>query len=203
MPSRNIEKFYIPDTYYHLYNRGVNKRRIFLDEEDYSVFLNLLKRYLDTQPVKDKRGREYKWLYPELELLAFCLMSNHFHLLIYQYKSDSITSLVRPVATAYTMYFNKKYKRRGPLFESRYRASIINRDEYLQHISRYIHLNPEGYSKWEFSSLPYYLKNKKAGWVRPNRILDLFSSQNEYSNFVDDYVDYKKTLDSIKAELAN
>lgn len=203
MPSRNIEKLYIPDAYYHLYNRGVNKRKIFIDSDDYAVFLNLLKRYLDTQPTKDNRGREYSWLYPKIELLAFCLMPNHYHLLIYQHEADAITQLIRPVATAYTMYFNKKYKRRGPLFESRYRASTINKDEYLHHISRYIHLNPDEYREWEFSSLPYYLNNKKAGWLRPERITDLFSNKKDYLNFIEDYQDYKIMIDTIKSELAN
>lgn len=203
MPSRNIEKFYIPDAYYHLYNRGVNKQRIFIDSADFAVFLNLLKRYLDTQPTKDNRGREYLWLHPKIELLAFCLMPNHYHLLIYQHEAEAITQLIRPVATAYSLYFNKKYKRRGPLFESRYKASTINKDEYLHHISRYIHLNPDEYRKWEFSSLPYYINNKEAGWLRPERITGLFSNKKEYLNFVEDHEDYEKMLNIIKSELAN
>jgi len=203
MPGRNIEKIYLADTYYHLYNRGINKGAIFPVKQDYAVFLNLLKRYLDTKPVKDNKGREYEWLHKKIELLAFCLMPTHYHLLVYQHKPECITSLIRAVAGAYTIYFNKKYNRRGPLFESRFRATVINRDEYLEHISRYIHLNPSNYRGWEYSSLPYYLKKRQAGWVQPKRIMGLFRNEDEYMEFLGDYREYKRSLELIKSELAD
>ncbi|MGH7237985.1 MAG: transposase, partial [Candidatus Saccharimonadales bacterium] len=133
-----------------------------MDEGDYAVFLNLLKRYLDDRPARDSSGRPYDWLHDDLDLAAFCLMPNHFHLLIYQTKSEAMTRLLRGVATSYTTYFNKKHNRIGPLFQDRFKASMILRDDYLQHISRYIHLNPKNYKSWEFSSLPYYLGVKQA-----------------------------------------
>lgn len=203
MPSKNREKVYLPQTYYHIYNRGVNKRRIFADQDDYAVFLNLLKRYLDDQPTKDSKGREYDWLHNDIELLAFCLMPNHFHLFIYQEKPDAMTRLMRGVATAYTTYFNKKYHRIGPLFQDRFKASMVSRDDYLIHISRYIHLNPKTYKSWRFSSLPYYLGNKQAGWVRPDKVLESFSSARDYAQFLADYEDQKSILDELKTELAD
>ncbi|MES2970703.1 MAG: transposase [Patescibacteria group bacterium] len=203
MPSRNLEKIYLPEAYYHLYNRGVNKRRVFLDDSDYAVFLNLLKRYLDDKPTLDNRGREYEWLHNSVELLSFCLMPNHYHLLIYQLEPDAMTQLLRRVGTSYTAYFNKKYKRTGPLFQDRFKASMITRDDYLQHISRYIHLNPQQYQKWKYSSLPYYLDQKQANWIQPERILELFSSVKEYEKFVADWIDQKKIIDEIKNELAD
>ncbi len=203
MPSRNLEKIYLPESYYHIYNRGVNKRKIFLDQQDYSVFLNLLKRYLDSKPVKDNKGREYEWLHNDLELLSYCLMPNHYHLLIYQYEPDKMTRLLRGVGTSYTSYFNKKYDRIGPLFQSRFKASMITRDNYLQHISRYIHLNPRNYLNWEFSSLPYFITDIKAGWLQPQRIMELFNSRYEYKRFLKDYESHKKMLDEIKGELAD
>lgn len=195
-------KLYVPESYYHVYNRGINGRKIFLDEDDYAVFLNLLKRYLSKKPSKDNKGREYDNLYNSLELLSFCVMPNHFHLLIYQKDSDAITKLMGRISTSYATYFNKKYKRKGPLFQERFKASHILRDEYLQHISRYIHLNPKEYKQWQYSSLSYYLKSKKADWVRPQRITELFE-KNEYQAFIEDYRDHKKMLDEIKSELAN
>lgn len=194
---------YLDETYYHIYNRGVNKRRIFIDNEDYTVFLNLLKRYLSNTPIKDNKGREYTSLFDRIELLSFCLMPNHYHILIYQKDSLAITSLLRSVATSYTMYFNKKYKRVGPLFQDRYKASLVSNDAYLMHISRYIHLNHKDYKNWEFSSYPYYLREKNASWVRPDRILELFSNTQEYIDFSDDYIEYKEMLDQIKSELAS
>ena len=80
---------------------------------------------------------------------------------------------------------------------------MITNDTYLQHISRYIHLNPKNYKNWHFSSLPYYLEKQTASWVQPHRILELFDDKKEYANFVNDYKDYKETLDEIKHELAD
>lgn len=202
MPSRNVLKVYVADGYYHIYNRGVNKQDIFIDNDDYRVFLNLFKRYLDDWPHKDKNGREYEWLHDQIILTAYCLMPNHFHLLIMQKKSNMMTQLLRNVCTSYTRYFNKKYKRVGPLFQSRYKASYITNDSYLQHISRYIHLNPKNYKNWDYSSYKYYLGKAKTAWINPQPILDLFEGDSYYS-FVTDYEDHKKMLDEIKAELAD
>ena len=202
MPSRNRIKDYVADSYYHIYNRGVNKRIIFKDERDFAAFLNLLKRYLDSEPTKDNKGREYEWLSKRMELLAFCLMPNHFHLLIYQRDPEAMTRLLRGVGTSYSGYFNRRYKRTGPLFQGRFRASLIGQDSYLQHISRYIHLNPQNFRSWEFSSLPYYLGHKRAGWVRPDRILDMFT-KGEYLEFVNDYEGQKRAMEEIRSQLAD
>lgn len=202
MPSRNIVKEFSPEAYYHVYNRGVEKRIIFLDEEDYRVFLNLLKRYLSKTPTKDSSGREYEWLYPEMELLAYCLMPNHFHLFVYQHDTDAVTRLMRGVGTSYTMYFNRKYKRVGTLYQDRFKATHITNDSYLQHISRYIHLNPREYLTWEYSSLPFYLGKKQADWVRPERVLEIFKG-SDYLEFVKDYIGHKEILEELKYDLAD
>lgn len=201
MPSRNRTKVYISDSYYHVYNRGLNKQSIFKDDYDYSVFLNLLKRYLSKESAKDKQGREYESLNSRVELLAFCLMPNHFHLLIYQNDELAMTTLLRRVSTAYSTYFNKKYRRTGPLFQERFKASRISKDNYLLHISRYIHMNPKDYKKWDYSSLPYYIGESKADWVRPKKILDLFN--DDYMEFLRDYENRKRMLEEIESELAN
>lgn len=203
MPGRNLEKIYVEDSFYHVYNRVINKEPIFREPDDYAVFLNLFKRYLGKSPVRNKLGGEYPWLHNDIELVAFCLLPNHFHGLVYQHKPDSMTQLFKALATAYGMYFNKKYRRIGPLFQNRFKASLIDQDEYLQHISRYIHLNPKDYRRWDFSSLPYYLKERRAVWVQPRRILELFDDITDYKKFVEDYEDYKKNLDKIKSKLAN
>lgn len=202
MPTKNRVKNYAPQSYYHVYNRGVNKRNIFLDDSDYSVFLNLFKRYLsDDSP--DRFNRIYKNLSDEVKLLAFCLMPTHFHLLIYQEKQTGMTNLLQRVMTSYSIYFNKKYRRVGPLFQDIYKASRISSDGYLQHISRYIHLNPEQWRDWEFSSLDFYLGNKQAEWLDQKIILELFEDQNEYLDFVSDYEDHKRSLEAIRSDLAD
>ena len=122
MPSKNSIRVYSADAYYHIYNRGVNKSDIFIDSTDYAVFLSFLKRHLSDKSEKDAKNREYANYSNEVELLAFCLMPSHFHLLIHQKTSEAFTMLLRSVCTAYTMYFNKKYKRVGHLFQDRFKA---------------------------------------------------------------------------------
>lgn len=202
MPSKNRLKVYVPESYYHIYNRGINGQNIFKDKDDYVVFLNLLKRYLSKKPTKDNKGREYDNFHNNLELLAFCILPNHFHLLLYQDDREAIKDFMGRISTSYATYYNKKYKRYGPLFQDRFKASHILKDEYLHHISRYLHLNPKDYKQWEYSSLPYYLGKKKAEWVRPQKILRLFEDTS-YPTFLDDYRDHRKMLDEIKSELAH
>lgn len=203
MPSRNIEKQYVEDSFYHVYNRGVNKRRIFIDDKDYAVFLNLLKRYLSFTPVKDPKGRTYESFYDKVELVCFCLMPNHFHMLLYLREPPAITQLMRSVISSYTVYFNRRHQRVGHLFQDRFKAVRVDNDSYLTHITRYIHLNPVSYKTWDYTSLPYYLNEKSASWIRPDRILELFDDAKDYSDFVDDYIANKEMVDEIKNELAN
>lgn len=202
MPSRNIERQFVEDSFYHVYNRGVNKRRIFMDDVDYAVFLNLLKRYLSDDQAQDVKGREYISLQNDVELVSFCLMPNHFHLLLYLHTPTGITQLLRNVTTSYSVYFNKRHGRVGHLFQERFKASMIDNEGYLHHISRYIHLNPVGFRTWEYSSLPYYLGTKSASWVKPERILELFKNREEYNAFVNDYAANDNMLEEIESELA-
>jgi putative transposase len=101
------------------------------------------------------------------------------------------------------MYFNKKYKRTGPLFESRYKASLITEDAYLEHVTRYIHLNPRDWRYYDYSSLPYYLQQISDEWVRPERISSRFARPATYLEFVQDYIQNKELLDILKHELAD
>jgi len=100
------------------------------------------------------------------------------------------------------MYFNKKYTRVGHLFQGRFKASRITTDEYLVHISRYIHLNPKDYLNWQYSSLPYYIRGWETEWVRPEKIYGLYE-WGSYEKFLEDYVGYRDTLSELKHELAN
>ncbi|NCQ54241.1 hypothetical protein GW791_02255, partial [Candidatus Saccharibacteria bacterium] len=195
MPSRNVVKIDIPNTFYHVYARGHNKGLIFRDDEDYRVFLNLLKRYLDIIIINNSSGRPYANLYGQIELNCYCLMPNHFHLLLYQINEHAMTQLMRFIMTGYSRYFNKKYELSGALFETTYKASIISINKYLIHISRYIHINPKDWRTYKYSSLTYYLAKTPPEWLQTKRIIELFSSPNEYELFIADYEDYKYTLD--------
>lgn len=203
MPGRNILKQDVADSFQHVYARGHSKQKIFVDEQDYIRFLTLLQRYLSAEEAKDTNGVSYPNFFNKVELLTYVLMPNHFHLLIYQRQPGEMAKFMKSVLTSYSRYFNKKYKRSGSLFESRYKASMISDQSYLEHISRYIHLNPKRWRDYEYSSLPYYLQRDEVSWVKPQRILDIFETPEQYLEFVSDYVEQKKLLDILKQELAN
>jgi len=197
MPSRNRVKQWAPGYAYHLYNRGNNKQNIFLDSEDYAVFINLLKRHLQKKQTTDKLGRQYKNWYGDIELLAYCLMPNHYHLLAFQRSENALTKLISSVTTSYAGYFNKKYNRVGRIFQDTFKASLIDEESYWQHISRYIHLNPKVWETWEWSSLPYYLDQKHSDWLRPKKVLSVFEGE-DYLSFVGDYESHKEMLAELK-----
>ncbi len=204
MPGRNIIKDYAPESYYHIYSRGVNKDIVFLDEQDYSTFLSLFKRYLSDKPAMSKARVEYPCYGSRIQLLAYCLMPNHIHLLVYQQDSAAIIDFMRSLMTSYSMYFNRKYDRVGPVFQSRYRARHIDQQSYLEHISRYIHLNPRNWENYNYSSIGYYSGTQHAEWMQPQKILEIFNSNwHEYNTFMHDYQDNKRILDELKWELAD
>jgi len=212
MPSRNIIKTNIKNGFYHIYNRGVEKRVIFEDEQDYKVFLNYLKEYL-SPPIKMEgrlktftlKGTTFQGIphhpknyFLKIELLAYCLMPNHFHLLIKQIEKGSMKDFMRSVATRYSMYFNKRYSRVGTLFQGIYKAVMIGDDNYLLHLSRYIHLNPSEYTNdlpSAYSSYADYLGIRKTSWISTGEILsffdkakaDFFKRTNSYKDFVEDH----------------
>lgn len=208
MPSKNIVKTYVEDGYYHIYNRGIEKRKIFLDDQDCKTFLDYIKLYLS--PIEELKSqnqvgfRLYRFiplnLSSEVELIAFALMPNHIHLLVKQNTKDGMVKFMHRLATSYVMYFNKKYDRIGSLFQNRYKAVLIESEPYLLHLSRYIHLNPvklnlQRVNFRDYSSYPYYLIQKEASWVKPSEILNYFQSAQmkkpndifSYQSFVEDY----------------
>jgi len=203
MPSRNVVKVDIPNTFYHVYARGHGKMEIYKDDHDYKVFLNLIKRYLNIEITIDPTGQPYNNLHGKIELTCYCLMPNHFHMLLFQINEHAMSRLMRGVMTSYSRYFNNKYKLSGAVFETTYKASIISSDKYLMHISRYIHINPINWSIYKYSSLPYYRGQQPPKWVQPKRIINLFYSPDEYEAFLADYEDYKNMLAEIKYELAD
>jgi len=203
MPRRNTQRSDASDSFYHVYTRGHSRRRIFLDEQDYLYFLKLLERYLASDETRNQYGVPYPNFYNKVELAAFCLLPRQLHLLVYQHQPGALTAFMRSLMTSYSRYFNARYKRSGSLFESRYRASRITDDLYLEHVTRYIHLAPKGWKSYEYSSLPYYLQQVEVSWLRPQRILDSFSSTSEYVRFMEDRAENKKMMDILKLELAD
>lgn len=197
MPHRNVLRELAADTSYHCYNRGVERRDIFMDAQDYRVFLTRLKLMLsDPESLKNDKAPErvrIKSFFGRIELHAYCLMPNHFHLLLHQVSDDSMVEFMRTLSTSYTMYFNKKYERVGSLFQGRYKARRVDNAAYATHISRYIHLNalsmPGGYERYEYSSMQFLKEPYIApSWFDPSRLLDDFGgSYDTYRKFVEEY----------------
>jgi len=183
--------------YYHLYNRGVEKREIFLNNSDYYRFLKLLylcnsHKPVDFDNLSESEGRSFRCFeYDRGDVLvdigAYVLMPNHFHILIKEKGDGGITKFMKKVCTGYSMYFNKKYKHSGTLFQGRFQATHLVEDRLLEYIYSYIHLNPVKIIE------PNWKKNgiKKMSDVK--KFLDgyVFSSYLDYKN------DLKRELSSI------
>ena len=202
MPSPNVVKINVAESYYHVYARGVDRQTIFRDNYDFEYFQYLLKRYLSIKPHLSKEGTYYPHFAGNIELLCYCLMNNHFHLLIYQVEESSMPHLMRSLMVSYSRYFNLKYRRTGPLFESRYKASSIKGGSHLEHISRYIHMNPRYWKQYPYSSLSQYLSNQCTEWLNPQRVLIMYPTRKAYYETLLAYEDQKQLLKEIKHELA-
>lgn len=188
--------------YYHIYNRGVEKRIIFQDEQDYNVFLSYLKEYLSPKNEEElyKRraapGTGFKEKTKLLKLLrlnnfnqdivliAYCLMPNHFHFFIKQQSLNAIDKFMQSLCTRYSMYFNRKYKRVGHLYQGVYKAVLIKDDGQFVYLSKYIHKQA---LPGQPSSYPEFLGTRKTTWINPDEILANFSTTTPsltYENFV-------------------
>ncbi len=140
--NRDYKNFSIGN-YYHVYNRGNNKQNIFLDDEDMKVFLFFLSEAVFPDRFTVKTSRPKKILSPgSFEIHAYCIMSNHYHLLIRQHSNISISNLIQKVCTSYVKYFNKKHGRIGHLFQDKYKAVLIENNDHLKLVINYIHDNP-------------------------------------------------------------
>jgi putative transposase len=213
MPAKNSLKTYIENGFYHIYNRGVEKRNIFMDEQDYRVFLSYLKLYLlpveesvnDINNIRELAYQDNKIqisrlytlnnFFNKINLVSYVLMPNHFHLELQQVGKKDIEIFMRSLITKYTMYFNRKYKRVGHLFQGRYKAALILGEEYLVHLSRYIHLNPlelitkeQRLESYPWSSYSAYINNLQINWLKKDFILSSFiKDQKSYKKFVEDH----------------
>ena len=170
---------------YHVYNRGVDKRKVFINDDDSFRFIHDLFEFNDKNPVNNVFHRfQYKGVeHPYIEkntfskprklivkILVFVLMPNHFHLLLQPLHNDGVVNFMKKIGGGYTNYFNQKYERSGALFEGRYKCVRVATDEHLLHLPYYIHANPlklkspkwkEGLAKKDFSKALKFLENYK------------------------------------------
>lgn len=208
---------------YHVYNRSIDKRRIFDDTDNSSRFLDLMRyyqtsqdlirysRYLDLE--KSFRSEVDQIIkvrkYFKIEILTFCLMPTHFHFLIKQKIDKGISKFISDVTNAFTRYYNIKTKRTGPIFNTGYKSKIIHNRNELLHVSRYIHLNPFSSGlitnkaeilRYPKSSLNQIISsNANSDLINSKTILQNFGqTAKAYEHFVLENADYQKKLELIK-----
>ncbi|MBU2052371.1 transposase [Patescibacteria group bacterium] len=218
MPGRDTPL--VTDEIYHIFNKGVAGQKVFRNQSDYERAQDSLFYYKHIiPPVKYSRlsslhKDDRKDLLKQLEktrknlvdLIAYCLMPNHFHLLAKQLVDGGISRYLSNFCNSYTRYFNTKRERTGPLFQGKFKAVLITSNEQLLHVSRYIHLNPYSSSVvksiTQLKNYPYSSLTKlSTSKVESKLILDQFKSINEYYQFVFDQADYQKNLEVIKKAL--
>lgn len=200
MGSQRDYKNFATGEYYHIFNRGNGKMDIFRDSDDYIFFLFRLKEYLFPE-WKRRRApsatsgieRYERSAFPEesFSLISYCLMPNHFHLLIGQNTDVSISALMLRLSGSYAKFFNKKYERVGSLFQDQFKSVHIKSNPQLLHLSAYIHLNPVTArlirnldTPYPYSSYPEYVGVREGSLCKKEIIIDQFKNQSDYAIFV-------------------
>lgn len=213
-----------PGEYYHLYNRGTDKRKIFLNKHDYMRFLMLL--YLcnsdESVNIRDffkNRNKTLGEIFAiergalPISIGAFCLMSNHFHLLVRQERDNGISQFMQKLGTAYTMYFNKRNNRTGSLFQGTFKTRHAQNDTYLKYLFAYIHLNPakiieprwkevgvknlkkleEFIKNYEYSSYSEYIGQDRPikAIVKKDAFPEYFLLRGEFELLIEDWLTHK------------
>jgi len=192
MPQRNTIRRYFEGGYYHVYNRGVEKRIIFKDDKDYINFISRIEYYLTPKkpigkenPSKNTPYWRSKLDKNEVEIIAYCLMPNHFHFLIKPKpvypgtEEKCVTEGLRMFFQIYVQYFNKKYGRRGSLFFKSFRRLEIIEDIQLKYLVFYIHYNPQkhgvinDFQKYRYSSYRFFFLDKDTH-LRKKEVLEWF-----------------------------
>ncbi|MFA6295691.1 MAG: transposase [Candidatus Paceibacterota bacterium] len=148
---------HILNDYYHIYNRGAHKAPIFLDANDYERFVALLFAANDFNRLKINWYIKDFWNEPNrdvlVEIFAYCLMPNHFHIGIKEIRENGISTFIHKILTSYTMYYNKKYDHSGTILQGNYKFKHIGNDEYFRYLIDYIHLNPYGIEEPDLNKL--------------------------------------------------
>jgi len=197
MPSKYYYRNFRPQYFYHIFNRGAYKNKIFLEESDYIIFIEILSYYLKFPTarhfnyqniVKEFKVPNFKYT---IHCIAYCLMPNHSHLILKQLpeatKKTNISNLMRRLSITYAIYFKYKYKHSGSLFEGRFKNVTVDSNEQLLYLSKYIHQNPQELTKkllnYPYSSYPAYInKVILPKWLHPEYI---FKLQSDYQQFIE------------------
>lgn len=219
--SRNFD--FAEGEFYHIYNRGTERRAIFSSDDDYVRFMALLylsnsKSSFNIADILKRGDKVYQDLFTEdisgdlVEIGAYCLMPNHFHLLVRENQEGGVSTFMKKVSNSYTMYFNKKYRRNGALFQGRFKAKHVEDDNYLHYLFAYIHLNPvklidpdwkeegvkdkEGVrsylNSFQYSSYYEYIEKERPekSIVNTDDFPEYFQTSKEFTDFLGDWLLY-------------
>jgi hypothetical protein len=229
MPAKFRIKEYKPGAIYYIYSTAVGGRNVFEDEVDYSYWMTLLERYcggiLNKGDARYKSDRPYRMklkmkmvLVGEVKVLVYCFMRQNIHLIIWQKNRDGITKLMRRLMTNYTMYINRRHRKKGKLFSGVYKGVMVPRGEKLVYLSRWIHLLPRSKSvrrfglvesvtettpeEYLYSSYGKFIKGDKNEWFDPEMILAEFEklpsrTRESYKQFVESNPVEKKVEEQI------
>jgi putative transposase len=200
--GRNI--VFAEGEFYHIYNRGVEKRNIVMDDGDRIRFLKSLTAFnsilpigsihelkfktdnLEVEPPSTKTGEKSDEKL--VELIAYCINPNHYHLLVQQIAEDGVSKFMQRLGGGYTMYFNEKHERKGGLFQGKFKATHVATNEYLLHVSAYVNLNPKVHGlggSTSKSSWGEYVRGER-GICEKESVLGQFKNGNEYEDYAQD-----------------
>lgn len=195
-----------PDEHYHIFNRGVEKKTIFHDSRDYYRFLFLILSFQSSKPLKNLSRLledfvQHRVLHTKdemlknrmVELVAFCVMPNHFHLILKEVKEGGISAYMQRVLNAYGKYYNTRYEKSGHVFQGPYRAVHVESDKQLLYLATYIFRNPRELSQWlnkenkyPWSSYQDFITENRWGeFLMPGIILEQFKTSEKFCDFVE------------------
>src|SRR3989344_2288389 len=200
----------VPGEYYHLLNRGVSKQNIFFDKSDWTRFLFLI-LYLQSPAVFQNIGRPVKEFVKHsvfnieqdvvlevisrryVELIAFCIMPNHFHLIVKEEKESGIAQYMQRCLNGYTKYINTRYQKSGHIFQGPYKAVHVGDNRQLLYLSTYVHRNPRELSKWKnrehqypwSSYQDFVTENRWGELIQPDIVSGRFKQKSDYKEFVE------------------
>jgi putative transposase len=210
--------------YYHIFNRGVEKRDIFSDDRDYQRFFLSLVLMNDEKEGLMIRWRNYQASQPNatvekflrsnlsekkplVKIISYCLNPNHYHFILKQIRNRGIEKFMQRIATGYTMYFNKKYKRSGVLFQGKFKSSHIKSNSQLLRMSVYVNCNSEihGISparNYKWCSFPEYIGRRQKRLCCTKVIMSHFKDVRDYENYaLENTLDFKEQKEDEKTML--
>ncbi|MDO8523569.1 MAG: transposase [bacterium] len=216
-PSANIDsmrkKAFVTGEFYHIYNRGTDKRVVFNNNYDFDRFLQSIAEFNSVIPIGSiyensfidhKLGRPTSKL---VNIVCYCLNPNHYHMILEQCAEGGISEFMKRLSGGYTKYFNNKYKRNGVLFQGRFKSSHIDSNEYLLHASAYVNLNNRVHKlkrdKFRSSLDEFIYKSSKEIFCKKDIILKQFKSKSEYEDFVKEALDNMLTRKDSLKEMEN